>query len=52
MFQHDFRRLALARDLLPEAVRCCQCPAAFPAADPPEAAHRGDPADHTAANQN
>ena len=51
MFQHDFRRLALARDLLPEPLRCGPSSVCFPESDPPEAAQRRNPPDHAAANE-
>ena len=51
MFQHDFRRLVLARDLLAQAhcdrrsATCC------PPAEPVEATHPGDSPDHAAVPQ-
>ena len=51
MFQHDFRRLALARDLLPEALRCGLSSAHSPESDPPGAAQSSDPQDRGAANE-
>ncbi len=51
MFQHDFRRLALARDLLPDALRRSQPPARGAESDPPEAARRRDMPDRTDPNE-
>lgn len=51
MFQHDFRRLALARDLLAEARRCGQPAHGSPEPDPPDPPHPTDTPDHIAANQ-
>jgi hypothetical protein len=51
MFQHDFRRLALARDLLADARGGAASANRFSEPDPPEAARRGDARDHAAADK-
>ena len=51
MFQHDFRRLALARDLLPETRLGSQPAARGADFDPPEAAHRREVPDATEVNK-
>ena len=51
MFQHDFRRLALARDLFAEAPRSAASAERFPEPDLPEPAHRSDARDHSVANE-
>ncbi len=41
MFQHDIRRIALAREMLPQILPFGRAPATRPVAEPPEAVRPG-----------